>query len=228
MFIVTFDETYEKVVGILNSFSIEIRDNLNIPLDLHLYNISSLKRGNTYYDPSFVSHLITDCPKKVKFGEPLEEIIVTNWAAKEAVSARMRIAKLDLSRLQAGLNYHKKNMDGYFLGGLQKLFSRTQHTTRNMLFIKGELKKYSSKDRSKKALLELYLKKFKVNKLHKIEKEIILAEEKYYKILEETIREIEKGKPNIKKYEQFLLNLDYLIPLAIEFFDLNLDLLKKL
>jgi hypothetical protein len=49
----------------------------------------------------------------------------------------MRIAKLDLARLQAGLTYHKEKLDGYFLWGLQKLFSRVQHTTRNMLFIIG-------------------------------------------------------------------------------------------
>ena len=227
MFIVTENNKYKNVIKILNNFSVEIRDKMNIPLDLHVHKLESLKKGNTYYDPSFISHLVTDCPKSVKVGKLLEEIIVINWTAKEAVSARMRIAKLDLARLQAGLEYHKNNFDGYFLGGIQKLFSRTQHTTRNMLFIKGELEKYKSKDRSKKALLDLYLKKFKINKLHKIEKEIMSAEDKYYRILEKTIKNVEKGRTNMNKYNNFLLNLDYLIPLAMEFFDLNLDLLNK-
>jgi len=228
IFIVTVNDKYDKVIKIINKFSMEIRGKMNIPLDLHVHKFESLKKGNTYYDPSFISHLVTDCPESVKVGKPLEKVIVTNWSAKEAVSARMRIAKLDLSRLQAGLEYHKNNFDGYFLGGIQKLFSRTQHTTRNMLFIKGDLEKYKSKDRSKKALLNLYLKKFKIKKIHKIEKEIIDAEDKYYEILEKTILRIKKGRNDVKEYKKFLLSLDYLIPLAIQFFDLNLDLLKKL
>jgi predicted nucleotidyltransferase len=101
MFIVSLDNKYDTVIKMLNDFSIEIRDVLNIPLDLHVNALSALTKGNTYYDPSFVSHLVTDCPQSVKVGEPLEKIIVTNWSAKDAVSARMRSAKLDLARLQA-------------------------------------------------------------------------------------------------------------------------------
>lgn len=227
IFIITFDKSYNNVVKELNNFSLEIRDKLNIPLDLHLHKESSLKKGNTYYDPSFVSHLIEDCPKSVKVGISLERLIKTGWSAKEAVNARIRLAKLDLARLQSGLEYHKKNMDGYFLGGLQKLFSRTQHTTRNMLFIFGELEKYKSRDRSKKALLKLYLKKFKSKNIYQIEAKIINAEKRYNKILEKTIRKIENGSKDIQEYKRFLLSLDYLVPLAIKFFDLNLDLLNS-
>ncbi|MDR0607779.1 MAG: hypothetical protein LBG52_05565 [Candidatus Peribacteria bacterium] len=117
MMIITFNDTYPTVIEMLNTFSMEIRDILHIPLDLHVHTVSTITKGNTYYDPSFLSHLITDCPPSVKRGEPSENIIPidANWTAKEAMNARMRIAKLDLARLQAGLTYHKEKLDGYFL-----------------------------------------------------------------------------------------------------------------
>jgi hypothetical protein len=101
-----------------------------------------------------------------------------------------------------------------------------------MLFIKGELEYYTRSDRSKRALLQLYLETFKKDQINEIEKKIIDAEDKYYDILEKTIQNIEEGKEDvniyIEEYKKFLLNMDYLIPLAINFFDINLDLLQKL
>jgi len=228
MIIVVQDESYESISQSLNILSMNIREKLNIPLDLHFFRHSDVITGNMYYDPSFISHVVSDCPDNCKFGKPLDEIIVPGWTAPEAVKARMLLAKLDLARLEAGFDYHYRNQDSYFINGIEKLFARTQHTTRNILFINGDIDKYRKNDRSKKAFLDLYLKVFKDSELFNIEKEICDAENRYYNILEKTINRIENGKIDLKEYEEFLGSLKYLIPLANRFYNLNLKLLKEL
>ncbi|MDR0607771.1 MAG: hypothetical protein LBG52_05520 [Candidatus Peribacteria bacterium] len=61
-----------------------------------------------------------------------------------------------------------------------------------MLFITKALESYMEKNRTKKALLQLYLEIFKRDSVDKIGKQIIDVEDKYYNILEQTIQHIEE------------------------------------
>jgi len=117
----------------MNILSMNIREKLNIPLDLHFFRHSDVITGNMYYDPSFISHVVSDCPDNCN-SENLWMNHCSRLDCTRSCKARMLLAKLDLARLEAGFDYHYRNQDSYFINGIEKLFARTQHTTRNISF----------------------------------------------------------------------------------------------